>query len=41
MSLRKDRGWLGVQKMKEIKALAIGNTSLPTAPRAPTNLRIV
>jgi hypothetical protein len=35
------KGWLGVQKMKEIKALVIDGTTLPTAPRAPTNVRIV
>ena len=34
------KGWLGVQKMKEIKALVIDGTSTP-APQAPTNVRIV
>ena len=33
------KGWLGVQKMKEIKALVIDGTS--TLPTAPKNLRIV
>ncbi len=32
------KGWLGVQKMKEIKALVIDTTATP--PSAPTNLRI-
>jgi len=34
------KGWLGVQKMKEIKALVIDGTS-PPRPNPPTNLRIV
>jgi hypothetical protein len=34
------KGWLGVQKMKEIKALVIDD-SVPATPGAPTNLRIV
>jgi hypothetical protein len=34
------KGWLGVQKMKEIKGLVIADASVP-APRAPTNVRIV
>ena len=33
------KGWLGVQKMKEIKALVIDTTVPP--PQPPTNLRIV
>ena len=32
------KGWLGVQKMKEIKALVVDGSPLPTAPQ---NLRIV
>ena len=34
------KGWLGVQKMKEIKALVIDG-SAPPRPSPPTNLRIV
>jgi hypothetical protein len=34
------KGWLGVQKMKEIKALVIDGTS-SQVPSPPTNLRIV
>jgi hypothetical protein len=35
------KGWLGVQKMKEIKALVIDGTSSTPPPSAPTNVRIV
>ena len=37
------KGWLGVQKMKEIKQLVIDGTTPPPPPRPnpPTNLRIV
>ena len=34
------KGWLGVQKMKEIRALVI-ETSVPTIPPTPANVRIV
>jgi hypothetical protein len=33
------KGWLGVQKMKEIKALVIDGVI--AGPAAPTNLRII
>jgi hypothetical protein len=35
------KGWLGVQKMKEIKALVIDGTSTPLPPAAPRNVRII
>jgi hypothetical protein len=35
------KGWLGVQKMKEIKALVVDGLTPPPPPAAPTSLRIV
>jgi hypothetical protein len=35
------KGWLGVQKMKEIKALVIDGSTQPALPSAPLNVRIL